>query len=466
MITHAIRILAAVGASHGAQPQAAPPLPKPTPEFKVEELAAGLRAPWELVFLPDGRVWFTEREGRVRAFIDGKLQPEPVFTPAGLKSWQKMGLLGLVLAPDFATSRLLYLAENYEEGKANFMRVVRYRESGGTFVEPMTLVQKVPAFWNHTGGRLSFGPDGKLYITTGDADKPPLSQNPRSLAGKILRLNPDGTTPADNPFADGRRGRPEVWTFGHRNPQGLAFQPGTGRLFAPEHGPDGGDEINLIAKGSNYGWPVVSHEKRKDGLTPSLLQYTPSIAPSGAMFYTGDLFPMLKGDLLVGCLRGEGIVRVQLDGDKVVTAERMLHKKLGRLREVVQAPDGSLWVTTSEFDPPDGRNLGGFDKIYRLTPAGIGAPEAIPGPGARPVGAEAIFATYCLGCHGEVDKPGLHSSLFDGVWTLGSKDEDLARVIREGSMERGMPSYADRLTPAEIEGLIQRIRAREKQGGK
>src|SRR5262249_20862104 len=156
----------------------------------------------------------------------------------------------------------------------------------------------------------------------GDADKPPLAQDLSSLAGKILRLNPDGSAPVDNPFFGRGDANPAIWSFGHRNSQGLAWQPGTGTLFAPEHGPDGGDEINIVKKGLNYGWPVISHERTHEGMVSPLLQYTPSIAPSGAMFYTGDLFPTLKGDLLVACLRGEGIVRVQLEGERVVTAER------------------------------------------------------------------------------------------------------------------------------------------------
>ena len=437
---------------------------KPTPEFKVEEIASGLRAPWAISFLPDGRVFFTEREGRVRVIEGGRLLPAPALTVADIKVWTKMGLLGIALSPDFATDHHVYLAENYGDATHNFLRVVQYREDAGKLLEPKKLIEEIPAWLNHTGGRLRFGPDRKLYITTGDADKPPLAQDLRSPAGKILRINPDGTIP-DNPFVGKRNAHPAVWSYGHRNPQGLAFQPGTDTLFAPEHGPDGGDEINVIRKGANYGWPAVSHRRTHEGMISPLLEYTPAIGPAAATFYTGELIPELKGDLLVGCLRGEGIVRVQLDGERVISAERLLYRKLGRLREVAVAPDGSIWVTTSEFDPPEGRNREGYDKILRLTPTGATAASAdsIPTTSAmaRPVGAAAIYAARCVGCHGDGTGPSLHSNLFDGKWILGSTDKDLRRAIQDGVMSRGMPNYGDKLSEAEITDLVKYIRERE-----
>lgn len=445
---------------------AAAPAPKATPEFKVEEVASGLRAPWAIAFLPDGRVFFTEREGRVRAIEHGNLVAEPVLTVPDIKSWTKMGLLGMALSPGFATDHVLFLAENYGDESHNFMRVVRYREDGGKLVEPKRLIDEIPAYLNHTGGRLRFGPaDGKLYVTTGDADKPPLAQDLRALNGKVLRINPDGSIPDDNPFVGRDDAHPAVWSYGHRNPQGLAFQPDTNTLFAPEHGPDGGDEINIIRKGCNYGWPVVSHDRSRDGMVSPLLQYTPSIAPAAAMFYTGDLIPLLKGDLLVGCLRCEGILRVQLDGERVISAERMLYRQLGRLREVAQAPDGSIWITTSEFDPPEGRRREGYDKIFRLTPTGATTqPVAIPGPkaNASPLSTAQIFAARCVACHGDGAGPSLHSSLFDGKWLLSAgRDEDLRRTIRDGAIERGMPKYGEFLTEAEIADLVRYIREHE-----
>jgi len=211
-------------------------------------------------------------------------------------------------------------------------------------------------------------------------------------------------------------------------------------------------------------------------MTSPLLEYTPSIGPAAAMFYTGELFPALKGDLLIGCLRGEGIVRVQLDGERVVSAERLLYRQLGRLREVVQAPDGSIWITTSEFDPPEGRRREGYDKILRLTPGtGSGTADAIPtqsDAALAGISAADIYTARCVGCHGQGDTAGLHSSLFDGKWQLGSADADLARHIHDGLPDRGMPTYGGLLTDAQIADLVQYIRqcerdvARPRAGGK
>jgi len=457
----------AAGPEHAAPATSPTDTVKPTPVFKVEEIASGLRAPWAIAFLPDGRVFFTERVGRVRVIENGRLRAEPVLTVPDIKSWTKMGLLGLAISPNFAADHLVFLAENYGDDAHNSLRVVRYREESGKLIEPTKLIDGIPAYLNHTGGRLRFGPDGKLYITTGDADKPPLAQDLRSLAGKILRLNADGSIPDDNPFVGRSDAHPAVWSYGHRNSQGLAFQPGSDTLFAPEHGPDGGDEINIVRRGANYGWPVVSHDRSHEGMISPLLQYTPSIAPAAATFYTGDLFPSLKGDLLVACLRGEGIVRVQLDGEHVITATRLLYRQLGRLREVAVAPDGSIWLTTSEFDPPEGRRREGYDKILRLTPTGAMAAgaDAIPAESdaPRPVSAAAMYAARCAGCHGDDNGPGLHSSLFDGKWILGSTDDDLRRAIHDGVMSRGMPAFGDKLTEAQIADLLRYIRQHERE---
>ena len=442
----------------------------PAPLFHSEIIASSLRAPWALKFLPDGRVLFTERDGRVRV-IDaaGKLLDEPALSVTDIKSWSKMGLLGLVLDPDFAANHFVYLAECHGIGdkhEDNWVRIVRYHEADNHLAGPRILLDHIPCFHNHAGGRLLFGPDGKLYITTGDGDEPMLTQRLDKLNGKVLRINADGSIPSDNPFVGRADANPAVWSYGHRNPQGIAFQPGTGLLFETEHGPDGGDEINFIRKGANYGWPFVTHDRTATGVESPLQQFTPSVAPADCVFYEGAMFPELRGDLLVGCLRGESILRVHLDGTRVTDVERLIHEQFGRLREVTIAPDGALWITTSEFDPPEGRKRDGYDHIIRLT-RGDGTVMKIDRPPTakdipRPTGAKAIYATMCLSCHGDGSDKSLNSNLFDGKWDLSpGTDDDLRRIIREGNIERGMPGFAGSLKPGEVDEVIAYIRKRE-----
>jgi glucose/arabinose dehydrogenase len=229
--------------------------------YRVEIVASGLQAPWSVVFTPDGRTFFSERPGWVKVIAHGRVFPEPALVLKDVAASVKMGALGLAVDPGFATNHFIYLAYDYDSGKENYrLRVVRYREAKNQLTDPLTLIEDIPAYRNHSGCRLRFGPDGCLYITTGDANQPPLAQRLDSLAGKILRLNPDGSIPKDNPFAGHSDTLGLIWSYGHRNSQGLDFQPGTGVLFASEHGPDNGDEINLIVRGENYGWPVRGFE--------------------------------------------------------------------------------------------------------------------------------------------------------------------------------------------------------------
>jgi glucose/arabinose dehydrogenase len=447
---------------------------RPAPLFKSQVIASRLRAPWALKFLPDGRVFFTEREGRVRVIENGKLLDEPALVVADIKSWSKMGLLGLVLDPDFSANHFIYLSECHGTGDRqgqNWVRVVRYRETDNHLVEPRVLIDKIPCFHNHAGGRLLFGPDAKLYITTGDADQPLLTQRLDALNGKILRINADGSIPDDNPFVGRKDANPAVWSYGHRNPQGLAFVPGTNQLFETEHGPDGGDEINFIQKGRNYGWPFVTHDRTATGVESPLCQFTPSVAPASCVVYDGTMFPALRGDLLVACLRGESILRVRLDGTRIASVERLIHEQFGRLREVTIAPDGALWITTSEFDPPEGRRREGFDQIIRLTPAGGTVATIDRPPTAKdiphPVGAKAIYANTCLSCHGDGTDTSLNSNLFDRKWELSKgTDDDLRQIIREGNIARGMPGFAGSLTPKEIDEVIGYIHEREVATGR
>lgn len=427
----------------------------------MEVIADKLVAPWSIAFLPDGRVLVTERAGRVRIIKDKTLQPEPALVVPDIKAWVKMGLLGIVLDPHFESNHFVYLAESYggEGERDSWVRVVRNEMQGDKLVSPTKLIDQIPAFLNHAGGRLAFGPDGKLYITTGDADRPPQAQDLKSLSGKILRVNADGSIPSDNPFVNDPNANPAVWSYGHRNPQGLAFERSTGTLYAPEHGPDGGDEINLIRGGRNYGWPTVAHDRTADGITPSLAEFSPAIGPGDATFYDGEMFPEFKGELLVACMRGEAVLRVSLgeSGQKIVRVERLLHHKIGRIREVKVAPDGAIWITTSEIDPPEGRNNPGYDQVIRLTPESEPATQTP----ARPVGGVALYAANCASCHGTSTERGTASNLFDKQWQYGRRDIDIRSAIHDGAFDPEKHAFGKTLADEEIEELLRFVRIRE-----
>ncbi|MBW3624330.1 MAG: PQQ-dependent sugar dehydrogenase [Armatimonadetes bacterium] len=347
--------------------------------FRVEVVATDLRVPWSIVFAPDGRIFFTERPGRVRVMEKGKLREQPLLTLPDVDTTLKLGLMGMALHPQFKKNHRLYLAYAYRDGAGQRVRVVRYHERKGRLTDRTVIFEDIPAASNHAGCRIKFGPDGKLYVTTGDADRPELSQRLDSLAGKTLRLNEDGSVPKDNPFVGRAGARPEIWSYGHRNAQGLDWQPGTGVMFQSEHGPNGGDEVNIVERGRNYGWPVAHHRVSRPGMDSPLLEYTPSIAPASGMFYRGSAFPQFRGNLFVGCLRGESILRVVLDGRRVVRQERLLEKRYGRIREVAEAPDGTIYFSTSQHDPPEGTPRPAYDQILRLVPD----KQAEEGPGSR-----------------------------------------------------------------------------------
>jgi len=347
--------------------------PGAPPPYRVETVAANLRVPWSIVFAPDGRLLFTERPGRVRVVEGGRLRPEPLHVVADVESRSESGLMGMALHPDYARNRFLYLAYAYERDGVK-VRVVRFRETGTALADPKVIVEEIPAAQYHAGTRLRFGPDGKLYVTTGDAADRSLAPRLDSLAGKTLRLNDDGTIPPDNPFAGRPDARPEIFSYGHRNAQGLDFQPGTGLMFQTEHGPSGfdgrggGDEVNIVEAGKNYGWPEVSHEESKPGMVDPLLVYTPAVAPASGLFYRGGLFPQYRGDFFFANLRGEALIRLSLDGRRVVGQERLLQKEYGRLREAAEGPDGAIYFSTSNHDGR-GRPAAEDDRILRLVPA-------------------------------------------------------------------------------------------------
>ena len=345
--------------------------PQSNVSFKVEKVVGGLEVPWSIVWAPDGRMIFTERPGRVRVVEKGALNPKPLLVVPDVEKSGESGLMSVALHPQFSSNHFIYLSYAYTSGGVR-VRVVRYREAPEGLVDRTVIIDDLPAAQFHAGCRLRFGPDGKLYVTTGDATRRDLAQQLDSLAGKTLRLNDDGTVPQDNPFVGRQNARPEIWSFGHRNAQGLDFQPGSNLMFQTEHGPSGfdgpggGDEVNIVEKGKNYGWPTIHHTQSAPGLESPLLEYTPACAPASGMFYRGSVFPQFKGNFFFGCLRGERVIRVVLDGRRVVNQENLL-QNYGRIRDVAEGPDGFLYFSTSNRDGR-GRPAEDDDRILRLVP--------------------------------------------------------------------------------------------------
>jgi glucose/arabinose dehydrogenase len=275
--------------------------------LRVEKVVGGLEVPWSIVWAPDGRMIFTERIGRVRVFEKGTLRPQPLYVVPDVEPTGESGLMSVALHPQFSDNHLLYLSYAYS---GNRVRVVRFREASEGLVDRKVIIENIPAAQFHAGCRIRFGPDGKLYITTGDATKRDLAQKLDSLAGKTLRLNDDGSIPSDNPFVGQANARGEIWSYGHRNAQGMDWQPGSNLMFQTEHGPSGfdgpggGDEVNIVEKGKNYGWPLVHHRETKPGTEPPLLEYTPACAPASGMFYRSSTISEFTGKLLLWLLAG------------------------------------------------------------------------------------------------------------------------------------------------------------------
>jgi glucose/arabinose dehydrogenase len=342
---------------------------------KLTEVASGLQNPWSLAFLPDGRMLVTERAGRLRIVgRDGSVSA-PIAGVPEVHARGQGGLLDVAVSPNFADDKLIVFS--YAEPTAGGARtaVARARlDAEGLRLEDVRRIfaqNEDPSGNHHWGSRLVFAPDGTLFVTLGDRFHPrERAQALDSHIGKVVRITMDGSAPADNPLVGRSDARPEIWSWGHRNVQGAALHPQTGELWTHEHGPQGGDEINRTRAGLNYGWPEVTYGReyvtgRKigegtagDGVEPPVLQFTPSIAPSGMAFYTGDVFPQWKGSLFVGALKFQLVARLVLDGDRVVHEERILTELGRRIRDVRQGPEGHLWL----LDETEGR-------ILRLDPA-------------------------------------------------------------------------------------------------
>jgi glucose/arabinose dehydrogenase len=340
-----------------------------TSSYKIEVFAQGLYVPWSIVFTDSSRMLVTERNGKLRVINNGVLRETPLFSFDEVSSEAEEGLMGLSFDPDYAANHFLYISYAYEKDGDLFVKVVRFKDNIESITQDKIIIDNIPSARFHAGCRLRFGPDGKLYITTGDATERDRAQELDRLEGKILRLNSDGTIPDDNPFP----GSP-VWTYGHRNLQGIDWYPGTNILFSTEHGPSGfdapggGDEVNIIYKGKNYGWPVVHHRDHKDGMEDPVLEFTPAIAPSSGMFYKSGVISEFKNNFFFGCLRGQGIMRVVVNENnpaEIVSFAKLEDVDFGRIRDIAEGPDGAIYFSTSNRDGR-GSVREGDDKIYRI----------------------------------------------------------------------------------------------------
>jgi aldose sugar dehydrogenase len=333
--------------------------------FRVEVVVANLEIPWSLVFAPDGRLFVTERPGRVQIIDITRQTSQLALTLDDVFAEGEAGLLGLALDPSFASNGLVYLYYTARTSAGRPVnRVIRYRESGNRLAERTLLLDNIPANVIHDGGRLRFGPDGLLYITAGDAATEQLAQDVASLAGKILRINSDGTTPRANPFSS------PIYSYGHRNPQGIDWHPATGDLWESEHGATGNDEINVVDGGVNYGWPTIEGSRTMPAMREPVTFYNPAVAPSGAAFYRGQRFTQFANNLFVGTLRGTHLLRLRVDpaSRRITGQERLLEGQFGRIRDVVSGADGYLYFCTNNRDGR-GSPVTGDDRVARLVPA-------------------------------------------------------------------------------------------------
>ena len=335
--------------------------------LKPVVVTKGLDHPWGLAFLPDGRMLVTERPGRMRIVErDGTLNAPLTGLPPVVAAGQG-GLLDVVLHPQFASNQLVYWTFSEAGDGGVGTAVARGKLDGNRIADVQVIFRQVPKVsgGNHFGSRLVWSRDGKLFVGLGDRfTRKDDAQTLDNHMGKVVRIDADGKAPADNPFVQRAGAKPEIWSLGHRNIQGAALHPGTGELWTVEHGPQGGDELNVPAEGANHGWPVITYGRNygtgtkigegteRADVAPPLRYWIPSIAPSGMAFLTSERYPGWRGNLFVGALRGSHLVRLELDGRKVVKEEQLLTERSERIRDVRQGPDGWLYVMT---DSPDGQ---------------------------------------------------------------------------------------------------------------
>ncbi len=362
LVTGAIRTIGVVAVAGATLAFCTTPAEAPTTTvvttspLRVETLVSGLDTPWDLAWGPDGSIWVTERPGLVSR-VDPGTGAVTLVGEVDVLEQGESGLMGMAFHPDFANRPFLYLAHSYRDGGGVRNRLVRVSYDGTELGPADILVDDIPGRSNHNGSRLTVGPDGYLYMTMGDAGRTDLAQDLESVAGKVLRLTLDGSPAPDNPFGS------LVFSYGHRNPQGIVFHPSTGDLYVAEHGPSDNDEVSRIVRGGNFGWPAVhgfcdgdaSGEESfcaSNDVEEPLEAWTPTIGISGMDYYDGDLIPEWKGSLLATSLTGETLYRIELsaDGRRSVGREALYQGEFGRLRDVLVGPDGQVYLATSNRD--------------------------------------------------------------------------------------------------------------------
>lgn len=362
-VTLLLSLLAGCSKNEEKTPLLLPDTGEQKSSYGIEIVATHLNVPWEIAFADEGQIFFTERPGDIRLIRNGKLLKKPILSLSSpFISKGEGGLLGLALDPDYQENHYMYVYHTYQKKNEVLNRVLRILVENDQAKIDKILLDGVSGNSNHNGGRIKIGPDGLLYITAGEKYEPELAQNKDSMGGKIFRINLDGTIPKDNPDPDS-----PVYSYGHRNPQGLAWHPKTGKLYSSEHGQTAYDEINLIEKGKNYGWPVIEGDEIKEGMvTPIVHSGHDTWAPSGMAFVTKGKW---KNQLLVANLRGKQLLRIKLNenGTKAEIIDALFKEEFGRIRNVAEAPDGSIYLLTNNRD---GRGVPGEsdDQLIRLIP--------------------------------------------------------------------------------------------------